>query len=216
MPTVAEFQTFWDEHGLELLGVPETLRSVRERWSLKADRMAYYEWLNDKSKKSMAEKYAPYSRTELVNMMTTTNYKSPLERAKLVDAMQRRLIPWIPVGSDWNDVVYRLRNEAYGLLADKDDPRVGRPLTPESVLGVNINVQTRHPASRRLAGLSEESTTSNVSDDSETGEFVFHHLGTLEYWSGKPEELQNPQYATSGLDIGRILRRDEVRQNWCR
>jgi hypothetical protein len=114
-------------------------------------------------------------------MITKMNYNSAFDRSKLVSALQQSFVPWLPVGNDRDGDIYRTLPGAYGLRPDQLKPKTGGlELVSDSVLGVNTNVQTRNPVGRREANLSEESTQSNTSDDSDVGGFVFHQIGTLE------------------------------------
>jgi hypothetical protein len=132
-------------------------------------------------------------------MITKMNYNSAFDRSKLVSALQQSFVPWLPVGNDRDGDIYRTLPGAYGLRPDQLKPKTGgRELVSDNVLGVNTNVQTRSPVGRRQANLSEESTQSNTSDDSDVGGFVFHQIGTLEYWSDEPENFLNKEDAAQG------------------
>ena len=127
------------------------------------------------------------------------NYNSAIDRSKLVSAVEQEVVPWIPVGNDWDGDIYSIVPGAYGLRSDQLKPKTGGlELVSDNVLGVNTNVQTRNPVGRREANLSEESTQSNNSDDSDVGGFVFHQIGTLEYWGDEPENFQNMEDAARG------------------
>lgn len=136
------------------------------------------------------------------------NFNNVTSRGKLVNAIQRTIVPWIPVGSDRNGEIYRIVPGAYGLRPDELEPKteVGRELVSLNVLGVNTNVQPKIPVGRRQADLSEESSKSNESDDMDTGGFVFHQLGSLEYWGDEAENLTSYEDAANGVWLPTLFR----------
>lgn len=202
MPTEADYLAFQEEErakGLDrLLVIGESLRA---RWPLLADREAYITWSMKRADEDLAAFFStPVPREDMKEMIATINFNDATSRGKLVNAMQRTIVPWIPVGSDRNGEIYRMVPGAYGLLPDQLEPKIesGRELVSMNVLGVNTNVQPKIPVRRRQANLSEESSRLNESDDMETGGFVFHQLGALEYWGDEPENLTSYEGAANG------------------
>ncbi|KAI9760484.1 MAG: hypothetical protein M1840_002412 [Geoglossum simile] len=119
----------------------------------------------------MEQEMTPISPEDLKTMMATINYNSDVARGKLVTAVERRVIPWLPVGSYQNGGIYRIVPGAHGLQPDQPDPKTDRWLISTNVLGVNTNVQPTLPIRSRKANFSEASTKSNESNDSEIAGF---------------------------------------------
>ena len=153
--------------------------------------MAYYDWSRRRADDEMAQEMVPVLKEDLVTMISKTNYNRDTDRGKLVNALERTVVAWIPVGSYRNGEIYRIVPGAYGLRADEQDPKTDREMVEDNVLGVNTNVQLRIPFRSRKANFSEVSTKSNESDDSETGGFVFHQIGTLEFWGDDVENFRS-------------------------
>jgi hypothetical protein len=124
----------------------------------------------------------PITRDHLKEMIAKMNYNNLIDRAKLVGAVQRTIVPWLPVGNDRNGEIYRILPRAYGLRPDEPMPKTDRELVSQNVLGVNTNVQPRYPVRRRKANFSRGGTKSGESDGSDIGGFVFHQIGTLQFW----------------------------------
>jgi hypothetical protein len=210
MPTEADYLAFLEEEkakGLDALLVLG--ESLRARWPLQADREAYSTWLSKRADERMAAFFStPIPREDLKEMIATINFNNATSRGKLVNAIQQSIVPWIPVGSDRNGEIYRIVPGAYGLLPDQLEPKTesGRELVSMNVLGVNTNVQPKIPVGRRQAKLSEESSKSNESDDMETGGFVFHQLGALEYWGDEAENLTSYEDAANGEWLPTLFR----------
>jgi len=108
----------------------------------------------------MAQEMVPVPREDLVTMITTMNYNRDTDRGRLVNALERVVVPWIPVGSHQNGEIYRIAPGAFGLRADDNDPKTDRELVSDNVLGVNTNVQPTVPYRSRKANFSEVSTKS--------------------------------------------------------
>ncbi|KAI9861222.1 MAG: hypothetical protein M1813_005395 [Trichoglossum hirsutum] len=199
MPTDAECLAFFNEQHAKGSGAwEEGGKAVRERWPNKVDRMAYYDWSEKRADDKMKQEMTPISREDLKTMIATMNYNSKIARGKLVTAVDRPIVPWLPVGSHQNGGIYRIVPGAYGLQPDQPDPKTDRTLVSMNVLGVNTNVQPTLPVRSRKANFSEASTKSNESDDSEIAGFVFHQIGTLEYWGDKDENFHSFEDAARG------------------
>ncbi|KAI9767865.1 MAG: hypothetical protein M1840_005358 [Geoglossum simile] len=184
MPTAAECLAFWNEENAKGIDALDGRRdAIEKRWPAHADQMAYYEWSMKRADDEYAAETTPIEPEELTAMIATMNYNSEINRAKLVTAIQRIVVPWLPVGSYQNGGIYR--------GPDQPDPKTDRMLVPTFVLGVNTNVQPAIPVRSRKANLSEMSTKSNESDDSEIAGFVFHQIGTLEYWGDMVENFHS-------------------------
>jgi hypothetical protein len=141
-PTDAECLAFFNEQHAKGIGALEgRARAARERWTDKADRMAYYDWSERRADAKMKEEMTPISREELKTMIATMNYNSKIARAKLVTAVQRPIVPWLPVGSYQNGGIYRIVPGGHLLHPDQPDPETDRTLVSMNVLGVNTNVQ---------------------------------------------------------------------------
>ncbi|KAH0565681.1 hypothetical protein GP486_000921 [Trichoglossum hirsutum] len=200
MPTDAEFQAFWDERLAQNRATrPKLGDALRERWPVKADRMAYCDWSDAIADKRLNEReMTNISPEELTEMLTTMNFNNDISRGKLVNILERSVVPWLPVGRDRAGTIYRIVPGAWGLLPDQQDPKTNRELVSMNVLGVNTNVQPKIPSRSRKANFSEESTRSNESDDYEHAGFVFHQIGNLEYWADNPEDLRSYKDAAEG------------------
>jgi hypothetical protein len=200
MPTDAEFQAFWDERLAQKRTTrPKLGEALRKRWPVKADRMAYYDWSDARADKRLNEReMTNISPEELTEMLATMNFNSDIARGKLVNVLERSVVPWLPVGRDRAGTIYRIVPGARGLLPDQQDPKTNRELVSMNVLGVNTNVQLKIPSRRRKANFSEESTRSNESDDYDYAGFVFHQIGNLEYWADDPENLRSYEDAAKG------------------
>lgn len=85
--------------------------------------MAFYEWSSQAARKKTAEANTQISRKDLKLLMHNINYNNPIDRGSLVDATERSVVPWLPVGSDKNQEIYRIVPVAYGLRADQETPR---------------------------------------------------------------------------------------------
>ncbi|KAI9776287.1 MAG: hypothetical protein M1839_000446 [Geoglossum umbratile] len=183
MPTDAECLAFFNEQHAKGSGALEGRgKAVRERWPNKADRMAYYDWSAKMADNEMEQEMTPISPEDLKTMIATMNYNSDIARGKLVTAVERRVVPWLPVGSYQNGGIYRIVPGAHGLQPDQPDPKTDRWLISMNVLGVNTNASTK----------------SNESDDSEIAGFIFHQIGTLEYWGDKVENFRSFEDAARG------------------
>ena len=200
MSTAADFEAFWNWHlAIETdMDVTELWKALEARFPSDADRRGYFKWTEERKAREKTT-VTPISRNDLKEMIANMNYNSAIDRSKLVSAVEQEVVPWIPVGNDRDGDIYRIVPGAYGLRSDQPKPKTGGlELVSDNVLGVNTNVQTRNPVGRREANLSEESTQSNNSDDSDVGGFVFHQIGTLEYWGDEPENFQNMEDAARG------------------
>jgi hypothetical protein len=200
MPTDAEFLAFWNEQRKKIFAERSNLGEIlRKRWPDKADRMAYYEWSSARANKRLEEReMTNISPEELTEMLTTMNFNDDIARGKLVNTLERSVVPWLPVGRDRAGAIYRIVPGAYGLLPDQQDPKTDRELVSMNVLGVNTNVQPKIPFQSRRANFSEESTRSNESDDSDHAGFVFHQIGNLEFWGDNPDDLRSDEDAANG------------------
>src|SRR5450432_1027373 len=105
----------------------------------------------------MAQVMTPISPHDLIKMIATMNYNDPTSRGMLVSAVERGVVPWLPVGKDQNGEIYRILPGADGLKPDQLYPKTDRELASLNVLGVNTNAPARYPARSRQANLSEES-----------------------------------------------------------
>ncbi|KAI9779958.1 MAG: hypothetical protein M1839_007114 [Geoglossum umbratile] len=190
MPSDAECQAFWDEEVTNKRTKCSKIgEAMCEKWPVKADRMEFYVWSKAKADKRFKEReMTNVSAQELTEMLATMNFNNDILRGKLVNILERSVVPWLPVGNDRTGAIYRIVPGAFGLLPDQQDPKTNRELVPMNVLGVNTNVQLKIPSRSRKLNFSEESTKSNESDDLETEGFVFHQIGNLEYWGGGPRD----------------------------
>lgn len=75
-----------------------------------------------------------------MRMIAETNYNIANERGMLVNALQKTIVAWIPVGHNKNGETYRIVPGAEGLLPDQPAPKTNRELVSSNVLGVNTNV----------------------------------------------------------------------------
>ncbi|KAH0538689.1 hypothetical protein FGG08_004764 [Glutinoglossum americanum] len=200
MPTAAEFQAFWNERLAQKRTTrPKLGEALNKRWPDKADRMAFYDWSDAIADKRLNEReMTNISPEELTEVLVTMNFNSDIARGKLVNVLERSVVPWLPVGRDRAGTIYRIVPGAYGLLPDQQDPKTDRELVSMNVLGVNTNVQPTIPFRSRKANFSEESTRSNESDDFDYAGFVFHQIGNLEYWADDPDDLRNYEDAANG------------------
>ncbi|KAI9763429.1 MAG: hypothetical protein M1840_000510 [Geoglossum simile] len=199
MPTAAEFLAFSNEQHAKGLSALEGLgKAIREKWPNKADRMAYYDWSMKRADDEMKQEMTPISREDLKAMIATMNYNSNIARGKLVTAVERPIVPWLPIGSYQNGGIYRIVPGAHGLQPDQPDPQTDRWLISMNVLGVDTNVQPTLPFRSRKANFSGASAKSNESDDSEIAGFVFHQIGTLEHWGDKSENFRSFEDAARG------------------
>ncbi|KAI9866424.1 MAG: hypothetical protein M1813_001546 [Trichoglossum hirsutum] len=200
MPTDEEFLAFWNER----LAQPRKTRpgleeALHKRWPVEADCIAYCRWSGRRADERLhARQMTNISPEELTEILATMNYNNEIARGKLVNVLERSVVPWLPVGSDRAGGIYRIVPGARGLLPDQQDPKTDRELVSMNVLGVNTNLQPVIPFRSRKANFSEESTRSNESDDSDYAGFVFHQIGNLEYWGGNPDDLRTYEDAANG------------------
>ncbi|KAH0559965.1 hypothetical protein GP486_003515 [Trichoglossum hirsutum] len=200
MPTDAEFQAFWDEEKKKSFAARSNLgETLYKRWPNEADQMAFFKWSSARADKRLEEReMTNISPEELTEMLATMDFNNDIARGKLVNILQRSVVPWLPVGRDRAGAIYRIVPDAYGLLPDQQDPKTDRELVSMNVLGINTNVQPKMPPRSRKANFSEESTRSNESDDSEYAGFVFHQIGNLEFWGDNPDDLRSYEDAANG------------------
>ncbi|KAI9759925.1 MAG: hypothetical protein M1840_003068 [Geoglossum simile] len=200
MPTDAEFLAFRNEDNGKPFAARQDLgERLRKRWPEKADRLAFCEWSSARANKQLEEReMTNISPEELTEMLATMNFNDNIARGKLVNTLERSVVPWLPVGRDRAGTIYRIVPGAYGLLPDQQDPKTDRELVSMNVLGVNTNVQPKIPSRSRKGNLSEMSTQSNESDDSDYAGFVFHQIGNLEFWGGNLDNLRSYEDAAKG------------------
>lgn len=115
MPTHAEFETLWDEGRTQNDSTQPTLRdALHGRWPDVADRLAFYAWSDMVADKRFNEReMTNISPEELTNMLATMNFNSDIARTKLVNVLERRVVPWLPVGRDRAGTIYRIVPGAY-------------------------------------------------------------------------------------------------------
>ncbi|KAK2794643.1 hypothetical protein FQN50_009882 [Emmonsiellopsis sp. PD_5] len=189
MPTVDEFQAFREE--LMLVSQDHSLGPIIEKkYPRKEDAMAFYNWHSERAREDRQSLWLfspPTPRADLIAMFDNTNYNDKLQRAKLVSAIYKNVVPWIPVGTSSEGDVFRIVPKPFGLRPDQPNPETDRELAPPNVLGVNLNVQPQFPSHPRISNYSEQSTQSNESDDPMDSGFVFHQIGMLE-WAAADED----------------------------
>ncbi|KAH0536388.1 hypothetical protein FGG08_006738 [Glutinoglossum americanum] len=201
MPTDSECLAFWNEENAK---GPDALehrgKAIKARWPLEADQMAYFAWSRRRAEKEEMEQMTsvpredvkttiPVLREDVKIMIDTTNYNSSTDRDGLAGALNRMIVPWLPIGKDPNGDIYRMVPGVYEVWPDRPDPETDREVLLKNVLGVNTNVQPEIPVQSRKAKFSESTKPSDESGDLEVGGFVFHQIGTLECWAGGPREL---------------------------
>jgi hypothetical protein len=183
--THADFEAFHEHLGkLDLFGWEAHDNAIVQRFPDPADQEALAKWASARISNSTLRTLTPVDRDVLINKVDQMNYRNDPEQAELVDWLERDAKPWIPIGKDQKEH-YRLVPGAYCLMAHKVDYSTPREMLWENVLGVNTNVAPRKPNRDRSQqqSMSEISTMSNETDDGKGG-FVFHQLGTLEYFAG--------------------------------
>ncbi|KAI9861250.1 MAG: hypothetical protein M1813_005423 [Trichoglossum hirsutum] len=151
MPTDAECLAFWNEQHAKGIGaLHDRVRAIHEKWPVRADHMAYYNWSRRRADNEMAQEMVPVPREDLATMISTMNYNRDTDRGKLVNALERTVVAWIPVGSYRGGGIYRIISGAY-----EQDPKTDRELVSDNVPGVNTNVQPRIPLRSRRANFLE-------------------------------------------------------------
>jgi len=183
--THADFEAF-QEHlaKLDLCGWVAHDNAIVQRFPNPADQEALAKWASARITNSTIRDLTPVDRDDLINKVDRMNYRNDHEQAELIDWMERDMKPWIPIGKDQTKY-YRLVPGAYCLMAHNVDYNMPREMLSENVLGVNTNVAPRKPARdrSRQQSMPEVSTMSDETDDGKGG-FVFHQLGTLDYFAG--------------------------------
>jgi hypothetical protein len=183
--TEADFEAFQTHLlGLRLIGWEAHHNAVVQRFPNPTDREALAEWASAGIRQSRVRDLTPVDRDVLINKIDSMNYRNDYAQSVLVDWLERDVKPWIPIGKD-QIAHYRLVPGAYCLMAHKDDYNTPHQILCENVLGVNTNIAPRKPARDRSQqqNMPEISTASNETDNGKGG-FVFHQLGTLEYFAG--------------------------------
>ncbi|KAI9781162.1 MAG: hypothetical protein M1839_006270 [Geoglossum umbratile] len=147
MPPDEEFLAFWNEWLAQPRKTrPDLKETLHKRWPVKADRIAYYRWSGRRADERLyARQMTNISPEELTEMLATMNYNNEIARGKLVNVLERSVVPWLPVGSDRAGGIYRIVPGAHGLLPDQQDPKTNRELVSMNVLGINTNVQPAMP-----------------------------------------------------------------------
>ncbi|KAL1967812.1 hypothetical protein VTN77DRAFT_2501 [Rasamsonia byssochlamydoides] len=142
----------------------------------------WYIWTNVREEQQRFEIAVPIPREDLIDVIDHVNYNNDVDRARLVTAIRRNVVPWIPVGRDANGDIYRLVPNPRALLPDLLEPKVqNNKLVSLSVLGVNTNVQPQKPRHRREDNLPEESTIANKSYESVGGGLSSTSSGSWRY-----------------------------------
>ncbi|KAI9760554.1 MAG: hypothetical protein M1840_002392 [Geoglossum simile] len=114
--------------------------ALRKRWPDRADRIAFCKWSSARADKRLEEReMTNISPEELTGMLATMNFNDDIARAKLVNTLERSVVPWLPVGRDRAGTIYRIVPGAHGLLPDQQDPKTDRELVSMNVLGINTN-----------------------------------------------------------------------------
>jgi hypothetical protein len=181
MPTPSECEAFWNELMEGPYDPNDNEKSTKEKWPDEEDRQEFYKWMEEQEDKIWKEFSCPLvGRKDLIDMIAKMDYNSETDREKLISAVERIIVPWIPVG-ERNGIFYRIVPGVRGLRPDRINEETDRELVSFNVLGVNTNVQPGKPTRTRTGNLSEMSTKSNESDDLGTNDFAFHQIGTLEY-----------------------------------
>lgn len=198
MPTATECQALSDElssRGCQMLS--RRAEDVQLKWPAIEDQVAFYKWSIQTLIQQTLETGTPISRKDLLSLIHNMNYNNSRDRGILVDAIERTVVPWLPVGSDNNGEIYRIVPGAYGLRADQANPKTHYEILSKNVLGVNTYLPAFYSSSRSETRLSEDSPNSNESsdiyskqsDDPDMGGFVFHQIGAVERWGDEPENL---------------------------
>ena len=183
--THADFEAF-QEHlsKLDLCGWEAHHNALVQRFPNPADQEALAKWASARISNSTVRDLTPVDRDEVINFVDSMNYRNDYSQSVLVDWLERDAKAWIPIGKDRTDH-YRLVPGAYCLMPHNVDYNTPRSMLWENVLGVNTNVAPRKPAHdrSRQPNMPKISTVPNDIDNGEGG-FVFHQLGTLEYFTG--------------------------------
>jgi len=181
--THADFEAFQGHLiKLDLCGWLAHHNAIVQRFPNPADRVALGKWASEGITNSTVRGLTPVSRDNLINLVDRMDYTNDYKQAELVDALERDAKAWIPIGKDQTEY-YRLVPGAYCLMVREADYSTPHELLSDNVLGVNTSVAPRTPARGRQQNMSKVSTMSNGADDGKGG-FVFHQLGTLEYFAG--------------------------------
>jgi hypothetical protein len=172
--------------------VDERLRSARLRELLPQadDRKAFWKYMDEAIHQHIHQHTQPLiSREDLIAVIDTQRLLSSTVYTDLLKRMTHMTVPWIPLGCNSDrTLLYRIAPDPFAIrphdlaypLSTGDEAH----LWPGCFLGANTTVQPRQPAlplNRRKANLSEQSTISGESDDSDIPGFDFFQIGRLEW-----------------------------------
>ena len=201
MPTPIGFKDVFDE--MSGWVSDRRLDYLRGKWPNIADRKAYWEWVR-RTYSCPLFSTSKLSASEFIRKVNTIDFLDDAALDPLAAEVDKDVQPGIPLGRI-GKVLYRLVPDFFCLRPHVLElPPTNRPVLPECFLGVNSTVQPREPSqpvNRRKANLSEESTSTADSDDTDAPGFIFFQLGMLEY-----------QYCSSVEDISEIY--DEVKDDF--
>lgn len=71
------------------------------------------------ARKKTAESNTLISCKGLQSLMHNIKYNNSIDRGRLLDALERTVVPWLPVGSDSNGEIYPIVPAAYRLQATR-------------------------------------------------------------------------------------------------
>ncbi|KAI9856129.1 MAG: hypothetical protein M1813_009247 [Trichoglossum hirsutum] len=177
MPTDKECTDWNKEVAGQWFGYEELSESLKEKWSNKADRMGFYDWLRrDEGKDRLG---ALVSLQALKDAISNTNSNDMSSRKRLWDFLAHWPVPCLFAGKDPRGNVYRINPDGGRLRPDSNsypNDSIGY-----GILGINF----------------PESSSSSGSDDSsgpadmQPGVFIFHEIGNLEIWCCDPEGFKD-------------------------
>lgn len=204
-----DFESIWQQvFGVgshELATDKQKIERLRHLLPEDRDYKAFWAYTGERASKRISKQLNPIiTLDELIKTIDTERLQSPAIYTTLTRKMTHITVPWIPLGCNpERTLLYRVVPDPFGLQPhDGSRPVSQHRILPLCFLGINATVQPLEPAlplSRRKANLSERSTVSAESDNSDMPGFNFFQVGKLE-WVDIEADGETEPYRLDGAD----------------
>ncbi|OIW23290.1 hypothetical protein CONLIGDRAFT_693898 [Coniochaeta ligniaria NRRL 30616] len=191
-----DFESIWQQvFGTGSRGLATTekqnLDRLRHLLPDDGDYKAFWDYDCERANKHVSEQLNPIiTLHELIKTIDTERLQSPATYTPLTRKMTHMTVPWIPLGCNpERTLLYRVAPDPYWLEPhDSSLPVTQHQILPLCFLGINAT-----------ANLSERSTVSAESDDSDMPGFNFFQVGKLE-WVDTRADGETEPYRLDGAD----------------